>query len=161
MFPLLLLLGLFVAVSAARSAASSSSSSPATPPPPSDQADPASSGSMVWQNMPPDQGGDFQFAAGHRYAMLVSLSLDYSVEDLEKKITAAGGNVTYAWEWGQPTRGEYAIDDWLANLPADTHANHRWVYGEADNGKDASLSQDSPWPTTIYHVDRVMEAVPA
>lgn len=117
--------------------------------------------SLVWA-AEPASGNDYAFQSAHRYAVLASVSLNYSLAQIAAKMTSLGFVVTYAWEQGQPTRGLYAIDAWLASLPVDATENHRWVYGEANfAGADTTLAIDAPWPLTIYHVAQVFEAVPA
>jgi hypothetical protein len=91
----------------------------------------------------------------------VSVSSNYTLVQITQKLASKGVHVTYAWEWGQPNRGKYVIDDWIAKLPKDTTSNHRWVYleGNAD-GPDTSAGQTSPWPFTIYRVAHVFQSVP-
>lgn len=116
---------------------------------------------MVWKEIQPADD-DYAFANGQRYAVLASVSSNYSLAAIEAKMKSLGFAVTYAWEQGTPTRGLYAIDTWLASLPADATSNHRWVYGEADYaGAATTLGVDAPWPFTIYHLAHVFEAVPA
>ncbi|MGH8749939.1 MAG: hypothetical protein ACREU5_12645, partial [Burkholderiales bacterium] len=105
--------------------------------------------------------GEYAAAQGHRYAALASASKNYSLAQIEDYLNAHGWSVTYAWEQGTPTRGQFAVDTWLASLPADTTDNHRWIYAEANRtGPDASLGADPPWPLTLYHLAHVFEAVP-
>lgn len=107
--------------------------------------------------------GDFRFEPGQRYAVLASVSRNYSLSEIETKATGKGFSITYAWESGAPGRGLYNIDAWLASLPADTTSNHRWVYAEGNFGgaETWTLGQDPPWPFTVYHVAEVFEAVDA
>jgi hypothetical protein len=117
--------------------------------------------SLAWAAQAPS-GSDYAFARGHRYAVLASVSRNYTLAQIVAKMTALGFVVTYAWEEGQASRGLYAIDAWLASVPPDVTSNHRWVYGEADfTAADTTLAIDAPWPLTIYHVAQVFEAVPA
>lgn len=116
---------------------------------------------LVWKETPVDSSDDYTFEAGRRYAVLASVSRNYSLDQVEQYMTANGWTMTYAWEQGTPTRNTYAIDTWLAQLAADTTDNHRWIYGEADRvGPDWTKGQDAPWPFTIYHIAHVFEAVP-
>lgn len=116
----------------------------------------------VWNTLA-SSGGDFTFQPGGRYAVLASVSKNYSLEEVEKYVEGKGFQVTYAWEQGQPTRATYPIDDWLAGLAPDTTDNHRWLYAEGDyNGVDPwTVGQDPPWPLSIYHVSNVLVAVDA
>jgi hypothetical protein len=116
----------------------------------------------VWSELAA-QSGYFVFAPGQRYAVLASVSLNYSLAQIEAKATSEGFQVTYAWETGQPSRATYRIDDWLDSLPDDTTSNHRWVYAEGNflGVTPWSLPVDPPWPFTIYHVAHVFQAVDA
>lgn len=116
----------------------------------------------VWSETEP-AGGDFTFEPGARYAVLASVSLNYSLAQVQNYVAGKGFQVTYAWETGQPSRATYAIDNWLDNLPPDTSGNHRWVYAEGDyDGTDPwKVGQDPPWPFTMYHVAHVFQAVDA
>lgn len=117
--------------------------------------------SLVWQDEPPSASGDYTFSQGGRYAVLASVSRNFSLAQIEQYMTQNGWTMTYAWEQGTPTRNEYTIDAWLASLPPDATSNHRWVYGEADRtGPDWTKGQDAPWPFTIYHIAHVFLAVP-
>lgn len=119
-----------------------------------------SSGHKVWSEIQPDDSGDFQFQSGQRYAVLASASKNYSLAQIVSYMHGKGWTITYSWEQGTPTRGQYAIDSWLDGLPPDTTSNHRWVYGEGDlDGASMSVGQDAPWPLTIYHVAHVFQAV--
>lgn len=119
--------------------------------------------SKVWSEIQPNGSGDFVFEPGHRYAVLASVSLDYSLDRITAKAQSEGFQVTYAWQTGQASRATYQIDNWLDGLPADTTSNHRWVYAEGNfEGSSAwSLGVDAPWPFSIYHVAHVFEAVDA
>jgi hypothetical protein len=116
--------------------------------------------SLVWATVPPN-GSDYGFAQGERYAVLASVSLNYSLDEIRGYMSSHGWTVTYAWEQGQPSRGLYPIDSWLEGLAADTTSNHRWVYGEANRTDvDTTIGVDPPWPLTIYHIADVLHAVP-
>lgn len=115
---------------------------------------------LVWGKVDPS-GSDYDFSQGHRYAVLASVSKNYSLAEIQSYMTSHGWTVTYAWEQGTAGRGQYPIDAWLQGLAADTTDNHRWVYGEANRTDvDTSIGVDAPWPLTIYHVADVLEAVP-
>ena len=116
----------------------------------------------VWSEIQPTSG-DFVFKPGERYAVLASVSLNYSLDEIKTKAEAEGFQVTYAWQSGQASRATYAIDNWLAGLAPDTTSNHRWVYAEGDFAGSSpwSLGVDPPWPFSIYHVAHVFEAVDA
>ena len=118
--------------------------------------------SKVWSQIQPT-GDAFAFQPGERYAVLASVSRNYTLEQVKTKAESEGFAVTYDWEQGASSRGLYPIDDWLASLPADTTGNHRWVYAEGNFGAASpwSLSVDPPWPFTIYHVEYVFHAVEA
>ena len=116
--------------------------------------------SLVWSKVDPT-GSDYAFGQGHRYAVLASVSKNYSLAEVQSYMAAHGWTVTYAWEQGQASRGLYPIDQWLQGLAPDTTSNHRWVYGEANRTDvDTTIGVDAPWPLTIYHVADVLEAVP-
>jgi len=118
-------------------------------------------GPLVWQNVAPDSSGDYAFANGQRYAVLASVSRDYTAEQVGSYLAKHGWTVTYSWEQGESSRGQYAIDDWLGSLSPDTTSNHRWLYAEANRtGPDASLGQSAPWPFTFYAIADVFQAVP-
>ena len=116
----------------------------------------------VWGPVQPTSG-DFRFDPGQRYAVLASVSLNYSMAEILQKATDKGFSITYHWQTGDAGRGQYNIDAWLAALPPDTAGNHRWVYAEGDfTGAHAwTLGQDPPWPFTAYHVADVFQAVDA
>jgi hypothetical protein len=116
----------------------------------------------VWSEIQPTSGA-FVFEPGERYAVLASASLNYTLDQIAAKAASEGFTVTYKWETGQPSRATYAIDNWLASLAPDTTSNHRWVYAEGNftGSSPWSLSQDPPWPFTMYHVAHVFEAVDA
>jgi hypothetical protein len=118
--------------------------------------------SKVWSQIQPT-GDAYAFQPGERYAVLASVSRNFTLDQIKAKAESQGFSVTYDWEQGSPSRGLYPIDDWLAGLPADTTSNHRWVYAEGNfAGASAwSLSVDPPWPFTIYHVEYVFQAVEA
>lgn len=114
----------------------------------------------VWGEVQPT-GSDFAFEPGQRYAVLASVSKNFTLAQIMAKATSEGFTVTYAWEQGQPSRGLYPIDDWLAGLAPDTTDNHRWVWGEGnfDGAQAWTVGVDPPWPLTIYHLQHVFEAV--
>lgn len=115
---------------------------------------------LVWGKVDPS-GSDYAFAQGHRYAVLASVSKNYSLAEVENYMTSHGWTVTYAWEQGQPSRGLFPIDTWLQGLAPDATDNHRWIYGEANRADvDTSIGVDAPWPLTVYHIADVLEAVP-
>lgn len=118
--------------------------------------------SKVWSEIQPADG-DYVFEPGQRYAVLASVSNDYTLEQIQHKAESEGFSVTYAWQTGQASRATYAIDNWLDGLPADTTSNHRWVYAEGNFGGSSpwKLGVDAPWPFTVYHVAHVFEAVDA
>lgn len=116
---------------------------------------------LVWSEQAPD-GDKYAFGQGHRYAVLASVSQNYSLSDVTSYLTNHGFDVTYAWEQGTPTRDMYAVDDWLASLSPDPTSNHRWLYAEANRtGADTTYGITSPWPLTIYTISHVLLAVPA
>jgi hypothetical protein len=117
----------------------------------------------VWSEVFPDSSGAFAFQPGQRYAALVSASRNFTLAAIVQKVASYGATVTYAWEQGTPTRGQYPIDAWLANLAADATSNHRWIYLEANvtAAQPLTFGQDAPWPLTVYHVAHVLEAVDA
>ena len=115
---------------------------------------------MVWSEILPG-GNGFAFEQGNGYAILASVSKNYTLQQVQTYLTNNGWTVVYAWEYGTPGRNQYAVDDWLASLPADTTSNHRWVYGEAGrSGANTTIGQNAPWPLTIYEIAHVFEAVP-
>ena len=117
--------------------------------------------SLVWQSIAPSNGS-YSVAQGARYAGLASVSKNYSLADVQNYLNGHGWAVTYAWEQGQASRAEYAIDDWLASLAPDTTDNHRWLYVEGNRtGSDATLGASAPWPFTFYAIANVFQAVPA
>lgn len=116
---------------------------------------------LVWSEEAPS-GDSYPFSQGHRYAVLASVSQNYSLSDVTSYLTNHGFDVTYAWEQGTPTRGVYPVDDWLASLAPDVTGNHRWLYAEANRtGSDTTYGITSPWPFTIYTISHVLLAVPA
>lgn len=116
--------------------------------------------SLVWQPVP--AASDYAFAQGGRYAVLASVSKDYSLAQVRSYLTGHGWTVTYAWEQGTPTRNTYPVDQWLAGLAPDTTSNHRWLYAEANRtGPDVTIGASSPWPFTFYAISDVMVAVAA
>lgn len=118
----------------------------------------------VWSEVGADSSGDFLFAQGERYAVLASVSKNYSLDEVRQYLGKKGFTVTYAWEQGTPTRGQFPIDDWLARQPPDPTDNHRWIYGEADLDPKASpwtVGKDAPWPLTVYSIAHVFHAVEA
>jgi hypothetical protein len=114
----------------------------------------------VWSEIQP-QGSDFAFEPGERYAVLASVSKNFTLAQIMAKAAAEGFTVTYAWEQGQSSRALYPIDDWLAGLSPDPTDNHRWVWGEGnfDGAAAWTVGVDAPWPLTIYHLQHVFEAV--
>lgn len=130
-------------------AAAPASSTPSTP-------------NLQWQEIFPDGSSDFAIVAGGRYAALASASLNYDLPTIQSYLNAHGWTVTYAWEYGTPTRNIYQIDTWLQQLTADPTSNHRWVWIEANRTGDATtLGQTPPWPLTIYRVSHAFQAMPA
>ena len=123
--------------------------------------DDAPSAPMVWSEIQP-AGSDYAVQQGQRYAALASVSKNYTLAQVQSYLDGHGWQVTYGWEQGTATRGQFAIDQWLAALAPDTTSNHRWLYAEANRtGANATLGVDAPWPLTIYHVAHVFQAVPA
>jgi hypothetical protein len=116
----------------------------------------------VWREIQPSSG-DFTFEPGQRYAVLASVSKDYSLDEVKKKAESEGFDVTYTWEQGDPSRATYVIDNWLQQLAPDTTSNHRWLYAEGNFGgaKAWTVGQDPPWPFSMYHVAHVFQAVDA
>jgi hypothetical protein len=117
---------------------------------------------LVWHSVAPS-GGDYSFASGERYAVLASVSKNYSKQEVSDYLTAHGWTVTYAWEEGQAgARAAYPIDAWLDSLAPDVTSNHRWLYAEANRtGPTVLLGVSAPWPLTIYQIANVFQAVPA
>jgi hypothetical protein len=116
---------------------------------------------LVWQEEKA-MGDAFPIESGGRYAVLASVSHNYSVSEIVDYLDRNGWTVTYAWEQGTATRDLYAIDTWLSSLVADPTNNHRWVYGEANRtGAAEALSSRAPWPFTFYSIAHVFRAVPA
>lgn len=118
--------------------------------------------SKVWSEIHP-AGDHYAFAPGERYAVLASVSRNFTLDQVKSKAESQGFTVTYDWEQGGASRGLYPIDDWLDALPRDTTSNHRWVYAEGnfDGAAPWSLSVDPPWPFTMYHLEYVFQAVEA
>jgi hypothetical protein len=117
--------------------------------------------SSVWDEERP-ASGDYALAQGGRYAVLASVSRNYSLAEVASYLTGHGWAVTYLWEEGSPTRDTYAIDAWLSSLGPDPTGNHRWVYGEGNRvGESATLGRVPPWPFTFYSLSHVFRAVPA
>jgi hypothetical protein len=134
---------------------------PATPTSPSNPS--GSTGPLVitWQ-LVQDGESTLTVDAGHRYAALVSVSKNFSLDQITKKLSSSYGfTTTYAWEYGTPTRNKFAIDDWLASLPADTRDNHRWVWIEGNASQAMSEGRDAPWPFTVYHIASLYEYIPS
>jgi hypothetical protein len=118
----------------------------------------------AWGEEAADSDDRFTFRPGERYAVLASASKNYSVSEIGHYLAGKGFDLTYSWEEGEPTRGKFTIDQWLASVPPDTRSNHRWVYGEGnfEPGRDPwTIGRDAPWPFTVYHVAHVMRAVDA
>lgn len=114
----------------------------------------------IWQEIQP-VNGSFAISQGSRYAILASVASGQSLDTIRSYLTGHGWDVTYLWEEGTPTRGQYAVDDWLASLPADTTSGQRWVYGEANRtGADTTIDVDKGflW-ITIYHVAHAFVAM--
>ena len=117
--------------------------------------------SLVWTPLAA-AGGDYAVAQGPRYAALSSVTLDQSLSAVVEYLNRHGWAVTYAWEPGQPSRGLYAVDDWLAGLSPDPTDHHRWIWIEANRtGSTTTLGEHAPWPFTFYRVAQAFEATPA
>jgi hypothetical protein len=117
--------------------------------------------SFVWQEIQA-QSGSFALTAGQEYAVLASVSKNYSLSDVENYLTSHGYQVLYGWEYGTPTRSPPgSMDQWLASLPADTTDNHRWIYGEVIPSAATSIGQSAPWPLTVYSIAHAFVAVAA
>lgn len=118
-------------------------------------------GPLVWSELPPTNSS-YTFTQGDRFAVLASVSKDFTLAQVVNYMNTNGWDVTYSWEQGSPTRGQFPIDTFLANLAPDTTDNHRWIYGEANRvGADWTKGVDAPWPLTVYHIADVLKAVPA
>lgn len=123
----------------------------------------AGAASMVWTQVG-SQGQDVTMQPGQRYAVLASVSEDFTLAQIEAKAQAEGFAVSYAWEQGDPKRpADYNVDEWLAALAPDPTSNHRWVYGEGTfNGSSPwTLGGSAPWPLTVYTLQASFQAVPA
>jgi hypothetical protein len=133
--------------------------------PPTLQRTAAAGSAKRWVPIVPNDAGDFELKAGERYAALVSVSKNFTKQEIVDFLqTKHGWQVTYAWEQGEPTRGLYAMDDWLAGLAPDARENHRWIYGEGNLSRDDKFGKDSPCfafvCTTVYHVAVAYWAAP-
>jgi hypothetical protein len=112
----------------------------------------------TWSRIQPADGS-YTFQPGQRYAVLASVSSDYSLDSIKEKATAQGFSITYAWEQGQP-----ATDPFVQNLAPDPIPNHRWIFAEGDfvAAGPWALGVDSPTilfvHTTIWHIDSVFQA---
>jgi len=116
----------------------------------------------VWQEISANSSGDFVLTAGQEYAVLASVSQNYSVAQITSYLTGHGYQVLYAWEYGTAGRSPAgSMDTWLASLPADTTSNHRWVYGEVVPTAATTIGQNAPWPLTIYSIAHAFQAVAA
>jgi hypothetical protein len=124
----------------------------------------------VWAEVKPDSDANFTFAPGGRYAVLASVSKNFTVAEVVKYLAGKGFDVTYAWEQGDDVRRTgskpmYDVDAWLLTVEPDTRDNHRWIYGEGN------FSGAEPWTVgvdppsilfvhvTVYHIAHVMQAV--
>lgn len=117
---------------------------------------------MVWTKVGA-QGDDVAMQPGERYAVLASVSKNFSKDQVVAKAATYGFNVSYAWEAGDPKRPEdYNVDEWLASLPADPNDSHRFMYGEGTfaGGSPWKLGGSAPWPLTIYTLEDSFHAVP-
>jgi hypothetical protein len=117
-------------------------------------------GPKVWQELP--IAGSITVEQGQRYAALADVTRNASLSSIVSYLGGHGWAVTYAWEEGQPSRGLYAVDAWLAGLSPDTTDNHRWVWIEANRtGQTTAVSAASSWPLTVYALGKAFEAVAA
>jgi len=114
----------------------------------------------VWTEMAASDG-DFALAAGGKYAVLASVSKNFSLLQVENYLAGHGFSVDYAWEYGDTVRpGGGPIDSWLASLPADATDNHRWVYGEVTRtGGPTTIGAKAPWPFSFYTIAHAFSAV--
>jgi hypothetical protein len=117
---------------------------------------------MVWQEQHALGDGSYAIWQGGRYAVLASVSQNYSLAEIVDFLNAHGWQTTYAWQEGTPGRGQYAIDAWLDSLAPDATGNHRWVYGEGNRtGPNEQLAGRPPWPFTFFSIAHVFRAVAA
>jgi len=84
-----------------------------------------------WVPVSADPQGNYLATPGGRYAGLLSVDSRASVSDAVNELNNQGFQVTYSWQSGQPTRGQFFVDNWLANLPAPTPGTV-WMYFELD-----------------------------
>ena len=84
-----------------------------------------------WVPVSQDSSGNYLATPGNRYAALLSVDSRANVSDATDELNKNGFQVTYSWQSGQPTRGQFFIDNWLANLPAPASGNV-WMYFEAN-----------------------------
>jgi hypothetical protein len=124
----------------------------------------------VWAEVKPNGDGDFVFQPGERYAVLASVSKNFTVEQVVKYLAGKGFDVTYSWEQGDDvrrtgTKPMYDVDAWLLTVEPDARENHRWIYGEGnfDGAAPWTVGQNPPSilfvHITVYHVAHVMQAV--
>lgn len=82
-----------------------------------------------WISIAPDVQGNYLASPGNRYAALLSVDTRAKMSDAVNELTKEGFVVTYSWQSGQPGRGTFLIDNWIAALPAPTKGTN-WMYFE-------------------------------
>jgi hypothetical protein len=82
-----------------------------------------------WVPISPDAQGKYIAEPGGFYAALLAVDTRGTVSDVTGDLTKQGFQVIYTWESGQPTRGKFFVDNWLANLPKSAEGT-RWIYLE-------------------------------
>ena len=88
-----------------------------------------------WTSISPDAQGNYLASPGNRYAALLSVDARAKVSDAVDELKKEGFTVTYSWQSGQPTRGQFLIDNWISGLPAPTKGTN-WMYFELNYAGD-------------------------
>jgi hypothetical protein len=83
-----------------------------------------------WVPINPDpKSNQYLATPGGRYAVLLSVDSRGSMSDVTDELKKNNFTVTYSWQSGQPTRNQFDVDNWLANLPKPTSGTN-WMYFE-------------------------------
>jgi hypothetical protein len=104
-----------------------------------------------WIPLSPDQAGNYLAEPGGRYATLISVDARASLDTIASALGNWDLSATYSWQSGQPTRQQFLIDRWLANLPAPADGKV-WMYFEIDFTGDTAR-------TIVSHIEKCVLSV--
>jgi hypothetical protein len=82
-----------------------------------------------WVPVAAASDGNYLATPGNAYAALVSVDKRASMADVEAELKKQDLAITYAWQTGQPNRGQFYIDNWIASLPPPPDGDV-WMYFE-------------------------------